>query len=115
MANNSEQLFGDYGSNVVPQFTTTPYQGLQKMATNTTYASGCDDTKCQTYQPYDVMHAASGADVIIVCLGTGQALESEGNDRRYLDLPGHQLQLLQDVVKYSSGERPEYIVEITIT
>ena len=34
----------------------------------------------------------------MVALGTGQALESEGNDRNDLNLPGQQLQLLLDVV-----------------
>ena len=101
MANNTEQIFGNYASNVVPQFTKTPYQGLQQLADITTYASGCDDTKCAHYNGDYVIDAVRASDVTVVCLGTGQAVETESHDRKYLDLPGQQLQLLKDVVQRS--------------
>lgn len=37
-----------------------------------------------------------------MCLGTGNSIESEGNDRADIELPGKQFQLLQDAVSYSS-------------
>lgn len=99
-ANNSEQLFGDYGSNVLPQFTKTPYEGLMSLGKTVNFAPGCDDTKCANYNFDDLERAVRGSQLIIVCLGTGQAVESEGNDRADLDLPGKQLQLLQDAAYF---------------
>ncbi len=37
----------------------------------------------------------------MMVLFLGQVVESESNDRRDIDLPGHQMDLLQDAVKYS--------------
>jgi len=41
--------------------------------------------------------AASGADVAIVCIGTTGETESEGRDRKDLDLPGRQEELIRRV------------------
>ena len=40
----------------------------------------------------------ASADLVVVCLGTGQDVEREGHDRSTLDLPGNQLDLLKDAV-----------------
>src|SRR5207302_5055806 len=40
---------------------------------------------------------ARGSDVVILCLGTNLRVEAEGRDRRNLDLPGAQEQLLEAV------------------
>ena len=45
----------------------------------------------------------SGVELVVVALGTGQAVECEANDRSDITLPGHQLQLLQDAV--STGRK----------
>ena len=50
------------------------------------------------YMSSDVMTAVDGAGLVVVCLGTGQQLESESNDRASIDLPGSQLNLLKDAV-----------------
>ena len=42
------------------------------------------------------MSAVDGSDLVIVCLGTGPDVESEGHDRDTLSLPGYQLDLLKD-------------------
>lgn len=47
--------------------------------------------------------ACGGVDLSVVCLGTGNVLESEGNDRADINLPGNQLQLLQDAVAAAQG------------
>ena len=59
---------------------------------------------CRSYNSDDVKTAATGADLVIVCLGTGNSIESEGNDRTDIELPGKQFQLLQDAVSYSSSQ-----------
>ena len=56
----------------------------------------------RSYDKDSVLKATSGADIVLVCLGTGNSIESEGNDRADINLPGSQLQLLQDAVSNSS-------------
>ncbi|XP_072030500.1 uncharacterized protein [Amphiura filiformis] len=97
-ADSYTELFGDYSPTQDPTFTKTPRQGLMTLASSYTYAEGCDTTKCGTYNDTAVYSAVHGTDMAIVCLGTGTKVEAEQNDRSDLNLPGHQLQLLQDVV-----------------
>ena len=50
MADNIEQLYGDYGSDVLKQFAKTPREGLMPLADNVTFAAGCtgnQSTLCQ--------------------------------------------------------------------
>ncbi|XP_038073743.1 beta-xylosidase/alpha-L-arabinofuranosidase 2-like [Patiria miniata] len=102
--NDSSQLFGDYAPDSLPRYITTPLQGLESIADMTSFAAGCDNPKCTGYNQSSVVNAVSGADFVVVCLGSGTSIESEGRDRRNLALPGHQLQLLQDAVKNASGK-----------
>ncbi|XP_067675250.1 uncharacterized protein [Haliotis asinina] len=105
MANNPEALFGDYTANMDPKYTTTPLQGVQSVWTTARYGAGCTDTKCTQYARQEVQTAANGSDLVFVCLGTGTEIESEANDKPNLDLPGQQLQLLQDAVTYGQGAK----------
>ena len=52
----------------------------------------------QAYDRQSVVNAVASADLVVVCLGTGQDVEREGHDRSTLDLPGNQLDLLKDAV-----------------
>ena len=45
-----------------------------------------------------MVNAVTSADLVVVCLGTGQDVEREAHDRSTLDLPGNQLDLLKDAV-----------------
>ena len=104
MANNSNQLFGLYSADSDPKFTVTPLKGLSKLANNVTYTPGCKDgNKCSNYSPDDVQNAVKDVNVVFVCLGTGKDFESEGKDRYNMELPGKQLTLLQDAVKYANN------------
>lgn len=98
MADNAEQVFGNYSPNIMPEYTVTPYKGLLGLADKVSYAAGCDNTVCAKYEAGDISRAVTGSQLVVVCLGTGPAVEQEDNDRSTLDLPGHQLQLLQDAV-----------------
>ena len=49
-----------------------------------------------SYDKASVTAAASGADVVVVCVGTSKFVEAEGTDRVDLALPGAQEQLLRD-------------------
>ena len=100
-ANDSSQLFGDYSPDVTRKFTVTPFEGLRIIGSISTYGLGCTDgSACNNYNSSDIISAVSHADLVIACLGTGLNIETEGTDRSSLDLPGKQLLLLQDVVKY---------------
>jgi beta-glucosidase len=98
--------FGDYAPNKMPEFIVSVMDGLQKakIANTINFAQGCkDQTKCKSYDPSSVATACDGADLAIVTLGTGNVLESEGNDRADINLPGHQLELLQDAANSALG------------
>ncbi|GAB6026963.1 hypothetical protein CHUAL_013633 [Chamberlinius hualienensis] len=103
MADNAEQLFGDYAPDSDPAYTTTPYQGLKPLATTTKLASGCDSNFCFNYNSTEVISALTEAEIIFVCLGTGQQVEMEGKDRFNLTLPGQQEDLLNDVIDNANG------------
>ncbi|XP_041352564.1 probable beta-D-xylosidase 5 [Gigantopelta aegis] len=103
MANNIEQLFGDYTPTIDPSVTTTPLQGLKELGKEFSYAPGCDSNACTKYYSAEIEKTVTGADVIFACLGTGQILEREGHDRADLEWPGKQLQVIQDAVKYGKG------------
>ncbi|XP_076466996.1 uncharacterized protein LOC143298149 [Babylonia areolata] len=103
MADNPEWLYGDYSPTVNVTLTVTPVQGLRQVGQSLTTAQGCDDPRCQTYSSSQVKAAVAGADIVFVCLGTGQPVEGENRDRPDLELPGQQLQLLKDAVSFSGG------------
>lgn len=102
MANNSEDIFGLYSPNSDPRFTITALNGLENLANEVKFTEGCNDgVICKNYSSHQVKHAVQDADIVFVCLGTGKKIESEGNDRSSVELPGNQLKLLQDAVNYS--------------
>ncbi|KAL5010597.1 hypothetical protein ScPMuIL_012902 [Solemya velum] len=103
MANNPTQQLGDYSADVDPQFMTTPLTGLSPLGEQVLYVAGCNETKCQHYNKSDVINAVSKAELTFLCLGTGQAIETENTDRRNMLLPGKQVEILSDVIKYSKG------------
>jgi beta-glucosidase len=65
-----------------------------------TFEPGCiDGVVCTNTSGFDkAVAAAASADVVVLVLGLGQAIESEGNDRRTIDLPENQYALAAQVV-----------------
>ncbi|XP_070805536.1 uncharacterized protein [Pituophis catenifer annectens] len=102
-ADKANLLFGDYAPIPEPKYIYTPRRGLATISANVTCALGCEDPKCLVYYPKEVKAAVEGADVVVVCLGTGIDLESEFKDRKNLSLPRHQLDLLQSSVAWAAG------------
>lgn len=72
MAANVGQQFGDYSPDENPQYTTVPLDGLNQLGVNVTFAAGCDNTKCTSYNSSDVKNAVTGKDIVFVVLGTGK-------------------------------------------
>ncbi|XP_021355658.1 beta-xylosidase/alpha-L-arabinofuranosidase 1-like isoform X2 [Mizuhopecten yessoensis] len=104
MADNPSQLMGDYSPDVDPRFMTTPRRGLSPLAVKSLYIAGCNDIACDRYDQSGVKATVSEAEVTIVCLGTGKALETETMDRPDMSLPIGQIQLLKDAVHYGRGK-----------
>ncbi|XP_063168210.1 xylan 1,4-beta-xylosidase-like [Candoia aspera] len=102
-ADNANLLFGDYAPIPEPQYIYTPRRGLAAISANVTCALGCEHPRCNQYYPKDVKAAIEGADVVVVCLGTGTDMETEAWDRKNLSLPRHQLELLQEAVAWAAG------------
>ena len=71
MADNLEQLYGDYNPTVEPKFAKTPLQGLKTIANQVFYGAGCTDNKCTDYTKSNVTSAVQAGDMVVVCLGTG--------------------------------------------
>ncbi|NWW54655.1 XYL2 arabinofuranosidase, partial [Pedionomus torquatus] len=98
-ADNPRVLFGDYAPVPEPRYIFTPRRGLETLPANISFATGCQEPRCQKYSRAEVVAAVGAADIVVVCLGTGIDVETEAKDRRDLSLPGHQLELLQDAVQ----------------
>lgn len=105
LSNNSALIFGEphYSVDVDETLIVTPLTGLRPLGHDVTHADGCSDVSCATYDSASVRVAVQNADVVFVCLGTGDLQESEGHDKADLELPGQQLQLLQDAVLFGNG------------
>ena len=72
MANNPQQLFGDYAASYTSNVTKTPSQGLADVASSIIYEAGCTDNKCPTFNKSAISTAVGKADMTVVCLGTGR-------------------------------------------
>ncbi|XP_076444918.1 uncharacterized protein LOC143282917 [Babylonia areolata] len=100
-ANTSTEMMGTYNPEPSPGRIVTALTGLQGVAKVVQYATGCQLTRCISIDTASVQRAVTGTDVNFVLVGTGSSIESEGNDRRDLELPGLQKQLVLDVLQYA--------------
>ncbi|XP_013395228.1 probable beta-D-xylosidase 7 [Lingula anatina] len=103
MANNTDQLFGDYSGNIDTSVALNPLQALRTKALYTKFTAGCKDTGCEEYNNETILETVSKTQIIFLCLGTGAMVETEGKDRTDLQLPGNQPQLLKDVMQAANG------------
>ncbi|PVD27982.1 hypothetical protein C0Q70_10558 [Pomacea canaliculata] len=104
MSNSPAVLYGDYSPTINETLTVTPLNSLGQLSDVVYSADGCSNPRCTTYDSDSVFAAVSKAEVTFVCLGTSNVIESEGNDRADLELPGKQLQMLKDVVSAAGGK-----------
>ena len=115
MSNNPMQQYGDYAPVVNPFYVTTPLSSLQDSFQTTAYKQAClDGTHCTNYNQADIINYLLNnvSDLIILSLGTGQDVEGEGNDRASMDLPGHQSQLLEDVLSIINPQKTKVLLLI---
>lgn len=71
MANNLEQIFGDYAADVDAKYAKTPLEGLRRMADTVQYTPGCPDNRCVNYTADHVRKAVTGVQLVVICVGTG--------------------------------------------
>lgn len=71
MADNLEQLYGDYAADTDSKYAQTPLQGLKGMSDVVNYAAGCSDNRCTNYSSDSVISALQDAQLVIICVGTG--------------------------------------------
>jgi beta-glucosidase len=107
MADNIPGIFGNYAPDPDPRYVVTPLQGLSALGETVAFAEGCRNSnpRCDEYNSTSVIEATTGADFVIICVGTGRSIEAEANDRADIDFPGEQLQLIQDAVQ-GAGAAP---------
>ena len=101
MSNNPMQQYGDYSPVVNHYYVTTPLGSLQDSFSKTDYLEACEDgTQCLKYDHDATVNylQINNFDLIILSVGTGPDIESEGNDRSTMDLPNYQTQLLIDTI-----------------
>ncbi len=70
VADNINELFG-WPSSPINQYSKTPWQTLKTLGNESVLAPGCDSNHCHNYDRQSVRNATTGADLVIVCLGTG--------------------------------------------
>ncbi|UJR28074.1 hypothetical protein I4U23_009330 [Adineta vaga] len=113
MSNNPMQQYGDYSPIIDPYYVTTPLSSLQDSFLNSSYNEAClDGTKCLKYNQTDIINylKTNVFDLIILSVGTGPDIESEGNDRATMNLPNNQSQLLQDVLNTIDSMRTKILL-----
>ncbi|XP_067676793.1 uncharacterized protein [Haliotis asinina] len=103
IANDKVNIYGDYPPDTDPRFTMTALDGIKQLSSNVQYGAGCSNTSCTNYNSTAVQDAVSGKDLVFVCLGTGQEIETEGLDRPDIELPAGQAKLLQDSLKFGGN------------
>ncbi|KAK3787076.1 hypothetical protein RRG08_031551 [Elysia crispata] len=102
MSDNWRQYFSSYAAFQPRLYTKTPLDALKEVFPKLRYGVACKDkTPCKNYTAEPVLKTVHGADLVFVALGTGKAVESEGNDRPDVNLPGYQKQLLLDVIEHT--------------
>jgi hypothetical protein len=71
--------------------------GVATGSTTVAFAEGCQYPKCKynATGKAAVQQAIIGSSLVVVCLGLGSSVESEGRDRPNIALPGGQQALLQ--------------------
>ncbi|XP_005105841.1 probable beta-D-xylosidase 6 [Aplysia californica] len=106
MSDNAEQLNGDYYPRQDKSFFTTPLDAVKTLYPNAKYGQVCkDNTPCTQYNKAAVPAIVKDTELVFVALGTGQAVESEANDRPDVELAGHQKELLLDVLDNSGDAK----------
>jgi beta-glucosidase len=102
LADNAGEMKGAWGGAQHLPDVITVRDGLQarlkKRGGELLYAPGTDFDGDSTAGFAAARHAAEQADVVVMALGESGKMSGEAGSRAYLDLPGNQQQLLEEIV-----------------
>lgn len=110
MAKDRWSPFGWWHCDGRPELVVTVFAGIEnkiKSSTGVRHAKGCDIDSDDTRDFAEAVKVASGADVVILVVGEGQAMSGEGGSRTVIGLPGNQLELVKAV---SETRKPVVVV-----
>ena len=97
-SNRPDLLHGDYPPDVL--FTITPYVGIRDAQdADIIMEEGCVGPQCPALNKEAIDKTVHLSDIVLLCMGLSQEIESEGRDRPDISLPGLQLELMQHVVR----------------
>ncbi|KAL2503806.1 putative beta-D-xylosidase 7 [Abeliophyllum distichum] len=94
---DSHTLLGNYEG--FPCKNVSVLQALQSYANHTIYHQGCNFVNCTDAAIDEVVHLVKEADYVVLIMGLDQTQESEGHDRKDLELPGNQENLITSVAQ----------------
>nr|KAG5706790.1 hypothetical protein BaRGS_004125 [Batillaria attramentaria] len=103
-ADDTKNLYGDYSPITSSHYKTNVEDGIKQIATHVHKARGCNDPTCTHYDSASVISQLNNVDLIFVAIGTGQAVEREGRDKYDYNLPGHQKDLVTDVLSHAHNK-----------
>ena len=63
----------------------------------------CAAEECDANLLAETVEAASRADKVVICAGLPEVYETEGMDREHLNIPGAQIQLIEEVAKHNKN------------
>ncbi|KAK8808580.1 hypothetical protein WA158_008481, partial [Blastocystis sp. Blastoise] len=95
--------FGDYHAN--PSYDIQPVTGLKRLLgeDRVVYESACKGVACDEYDAEATKKVADQVDIMVVIAGLDRSIEAEGRDRKDIQLPGHQMDMIKDAV--ASGKK----------
>lgn len=97
-ANGSDSQIGNYNGTAC--FMHTALESMQAMpGVTVNYAFGAEVNGTSQAGFKAAIAAAQSADIIVYVGGINQTIESEGNDRNTIDLPGQQIALIQQLAQ----------------
>ncbi|XP_005113327.1 probable beta-D-xylosidase 7 [Aplysia californica] len=106
MSNDLTQVNGDYPPHQDKSFSTSAFGAIKDIYPNPKHGKVCNDsTVCTKYNKAAVPAIVKDTELVFVALGTGQAVEMEGKDRPDMELPGHQKEILLDVLANSGNAK----------
>ena len=102
LADNRKDLLGTWVLAAKEEDVVTLKQGLEDAVGNSckiNYAKGCETDGSSTEGFAEAIEAANHSDLVIMAVGESEIHNGEAHSRTNLDLPGVQLQLLQEIKK----------------
>ncbi len=95
---------GGGSSHINTTFLDKPLEELKKLG-NVEYVKGfaCAAEECDANLLAEAVEAASRADKVVICAGLPEVYETEGMDREHLNIPGAQIQLIEEVAKHNKN------------